>query len=83
MIARPTQNTGLYVQMVGRGLRLHPGQGEVNLIHCAGITGCPPMYRGNACRDWTWMRCPNTKKDRVQGDLFDLPDIVPSVIRLS
>ena len=39
IIARPTQSVSLYTQMVGRGLRQHPGKEHLNLIDCVGITG--------------------------------------------
>ena len=39
MIARPTSNPLLYSQMVGRGLRMHPGKKELLLIDFVGITG--------------------------------------------
>ena len=39
IIARPTTNTSLYIQMVGRGLRLYEGKKILTLIDCVGITG--------------------------------------------
>ena len=38
IIARPTTNTALYTQMVGRGLRLHPEKKELLLLDCVGIS---------------------------------------------
>lgn len=32
VIGRPTLNPGLYIQMVGRGLRLHPGSGKSDCL---------------------------------------------------
>jgi len=34
IIARPTQSTGLYQQMVGRGLRLYPNKKECLILDC-------------------------------------------------
>ena len=44
MIARPTSNSSLYTQMVGRGLRLYPGKDKLTLIDLVGTTG-----RTNLC----------------------------------
>ena len=39
IIARPTKNSSLYAQMVGRGLRLYPGKKELVLLDCVGVSG--------------------------------------------
>lgn len=39
IIARPTRNSSLYTQMVGRGLRQYPGKDYLTLIDCVGISG--------------------------------------------
>lgn len=36
LIARPTKNSTLYTQMVGRGLRRGPGKDSVRLVDCVG-----------------------------------------------
>jgi DNA repair protein RadD len=36
VLARPTKSTALYVQMVGRGLRLHPGKEKCNVYDIVG-----------------------------------------------
>lgn len=43
LIARPVAHTnvGLYAQMVGRGLRLHPGKTSCLVIDCIGISDAP------------------------------------------
>lgn len=38
LIARPTQSSALYSQMVGRGLRLSPGKAVLRLIDCVGVS---------------------------------------------
>jgi superfamily II DNA or RNA helicase len=38
LFARPTQSHSLYVQAVGRGLRLYPGKTECLLLDCVGNT---------------------------------------------
>ncbi len=39
IIARPTRNSSLYTQMVGRGLRLADGKKYLTLIDCVGVSG--------------------------------------------
>ena len=76
MIARPTSNSSLYTQMVGRGLRLYPGKEKLTLIDLVGTTG-----RANLCTAPTLLgidmeNVPKSKRDEIQGDLFDLPDLI-------
>lgn len=39
VVARPTQSASLYVQMVGRALRPHPGKRDALIIDVVGVTG--------------------------------------------
>lgn len=39
VLARPTSSTGLYQQMVGRGLRIHPGKSDCVVLDVSGVTG--------------------------------------------
>ena len=39
MIARPTKNISLYIQMVGRGTRLYQGKDKLRLIDLVGVSG--------------------------------------------
>ncbi len=76
MIARPTSNSSLYTQMVGRGLRLYPGKDKLTLIDLVGTTG-----RANLCTAPTLIgvdlnAVPANKQDEIQGDLFELPDLI-------
>lgn len=76
MIARPTSNSSLYTQMVGRGLRLYPGKEKLVLIDLVGTTG-----KANLCTAPTLLgidmeNVPKYKQDEIQGDLFDLPDLI-------
>ncbi len=62
--------------MVGRGLRLYPGKEKLTLIDLVGTTG-----RANLCTAPTLIGIdlngvPASKQDEIQGDLFELPDIV-------
>lgn len=38
LIGRPTKNPGLYIQAVGRGLRLHPGKEDCLILDLAGAS---------------------------------------------
>lgn len=76
MIARPTSNSSLYTQMVGRGLRLYPGKEKLTLIDLVGTTG-----KANLCTAPTLLgidmeNVPKNKQEEIQGDLFDLPDLI-------
>lgn len=39
ILGRPTSSTPLYQQMVGRGLRLHPGKRDCIILDVTGVTG--------------------------------------------
>lgn len=39
ILGRPTSSTSLYQQMVGRGLRLHPGKRDCIVLDVSGVTG--------------------------------------------
>lgn len=73
IIVRPTKNISLYTQMVGRGTRLCEGKERLTLIDCVGISDkglctAPSLFGLDItdCKD----------KHLIQGDLFDLPEIV-------
>jgi len=76
MIARPTQSEALYTQMVGRGLRTFPGKDKLNLIDCVGITGSASLCTAPSLLGIDVSQLPERKKREIQGDLFDLPDMV-------
>lgn len=76
MIARPTSNNALYTQMVGRGLRLYPGKEKLVLIDLVGTTGKANLCTAPSLLGIDLNAVPANKQDEVQGDLFDLPDII-------
>lgn len=39
ILGRPTSSSGLYMQMLGRGLRLHPGKRNCIILDVCGVTG--------------------------------------------
>lgn len=76
MIARPTQNSSLYTQMVGRGLRLYPGKDKLTLIDLVGVTGKANLCTAPSLLGIDLNTVPASKQDEIQGDLFDLPDLI-------
>ncbi len=76
MIARPTSNSSLYTQMVGRGLRLYPGKEKLTLIDLVGTTGRANLCTAPSLIGVDLNAVPESKKDEIQGDLFELPDLI-------
>ena len=76
MIARPTSNSSLYTQMVGRGLRLYPGKEKLTLIDLVGTTGKCNLCTALSLLGIDLETVPKSKRDEIQGDLFDLPDLI-------
>ncbi len=74
IMARPTKNISLYIQMVGRSVRLYPGKEYALLIDCVGAEAdfcTAPSLLGLDIND-----VPPKMREKVQGDLFDLPEII-------
>lgn len=76
MIARPTQNSSLYTQMVGRGLRLHPDKEKLTLIDCVGVTGKCDICTAPSLIGIDLQQVPKSKQNEIEGDLFDLPEVI-------
>lgn len=76
MIARPTSNNSLYTQMVGRGLRLYPGKEKLVLIDLVGTTGRANLCTAPSLLGIDLNTVPAAKQDEIQGDLFELPDLI-------
>ncbi len=76
MIARPTSNSSLYTQMVGRGLRLYPGKEKLTLIDLVGTTGRANLCTAPSLLGIDLNTVPASKQDEIQGDLFELPDLI-------
>ena len=76
MIARPTSNNALYTQMVGRGLRLYPGKEKLTLIDLVGTTGRASLCTAPSLLGIDLNAVPASKQDEIQGDLFELPDLI-------
>lgn len=78
IIARPTQSEALYVQMVGRGLRLYPGKDKLTLIDCVGVTGKASLCTAPTLIGVDMDNVPVRRTDEIQGDLFELPERITS-----
>lgn len=76
MIARPTSNSSLYTQMVGRGLRLYPGKDKLTLIDLVGTTGRANLCTAPSLLGIDLNTVPVNKQDEIIGDLFELPDLI-------
>lgn len=78
IIARPTKNNSLYIQMVGRGLRLYPGKKKLLLIDCVGSYNqdlcLAPCLFGLNIHDT------KIKPNEIQGDIFDLSNFIEDQI---
>lgn len=74
IIARPTQSDSLYTQMVGRGLRLHPGKERLNLIDCVGVSGKASLCTAPTLLGIDLANVPAQRTDELEGLLFELPD---------
>ena len=62
--------------MVGRGLRLHPDKDKLILIDCVGITGKANLCTAPSLLGIDMSEVPKNQRNKIQGDLFDLPDKV-------
>lgn len=76
MIARPTSNSSLYTQMVGRGLRLYPGKEKLTLIDLVGTTGKCNLCTAPSLLGIDLENVPKSRRDEIQGDLFELPELI-------
>ncbi len=75
IIARPTQSDSLYTQMVGRGLRTHPGKERLHLIDCVGVTGKASLCTAPSLLGIDLEMVPKNRQDDIEGMLFDLPEM--------
>ncbi|MBR1601991.1 MAG: DEAD/DEAH box helicase family protein, partial [Synergistaceae bacterium] len=76
IMARPTKNASLYQQAIGRGTRLYPGKDHVLIIDCVGVSKKLDFCTAPSLIGLDISEVPPRNLYKVQGDLFDLPDIV-------
>lgn len=76
IIARPTSNSSLYTQMVGRGLRLYSGKDKLLLIDLVGTIGRATLCTAPTLIGLDIENVPANKRELVVGDLFELENII-------
>ncbi len=76
IIARPTSNSSLYTQMVGRGLRLYPGKEKALLIDIVGNIGKVNLCTAPTLLGLQTNSVPKAKLEELEGDLFLLPAMI-------
>ena len=79
IMARPTKNISLYTQCVGRGVRLYPGKEYALLIDCVGAGDEADLCTAPSLLGLDIKDIPPKLREKVQGDLFDLPEIISEV----
>lgn len=63
LLARPTQSRVLFAQMIGRGLRLHPGKKTCLLLDFADLAGKHPLLT-----TWQFFGRPGAPGDGIEHD---------------
>ena len=76
IVARPTKNVSLYVQMTGRGMRLYPCKEYLTLIDCVGAGDKADLCTAPSLLGLDLENVPASRRKELQGRLFDLPEIV-------
>lgn len=76
IIARPTRNVSLYMQAVGRGLRLYPGKEYLTLIDCVGLCDEADLCTAPSLLGLDIENVPASQRKNLTGNLFDLPEII-------
>ena len=74
LIARPTVNSSLYEQMVGRGLRMYDGKEHLTLIDCVGVTGKLDICTAPSLLGLDPSVVPERLRGRISGMLTQMPD---------
>ncbi len=79
IMARPTKNVSLYTQMAGRATRLYPDKKYALLIDCVGAGDNADLCTAPSLLGLDLKGVPEKYQEQVEGDLFDLPEIIESV----
>ena len=79
IMARPTKNISLYTQIAGRGTRLYPGKEYLTLIDCVGAGDEADFCTAPSLLGLDIKGIPPKLRKKIQGNLFDLPEIIESV----
>ena len=79
VIARPTRSIGLYTQMVGRCIRKYEGKTHGLIIDLVGNTKDNDLCTASSLLGYTAEGIPNSMLEELEGDIFDMPDILEKV----
>ncbi|WP_369123508.1 helicase-related protein [Butyrivibrio sp.] len=83
IIARPTRNTSLYQQMVGRGLRLYPGKTDLTLIDCVGTAEVNDLCTAPSLLGIDMSQVPEKKRDKITGKLTEMQAKVTMLVDMT
>lgn len=83
IVARPTKNSTLYTQMVGRGLRLYPGKEKLRLIDCVGATEINNLCTAPSLLGIDVTQVPERKRKLIQGDLTKMQAQVSALVDMT
>lgn len=72
--ARPTKNNSLYIQGVGRGLRLYEGKEKLLLIDCVGSINDIDLCTAPSLLGLKMENVPKNKEKEIEGNIFDLEE---------
>lgn len=75
-MARPTKNISLYMQCVSRATRLYTNKEYALLIDCVGAGYDIDLCTAPSLLGLDLANVPASKRKELQGDLFDLPELV-------
>ncbi len=72
--ARPTKNSSLYTQGVGRGLRLFPGKEKLLLIDCVGAVNDIDLCTAPTLLGIEIPKLKKEKEKEIEGNIFELEE---------
>lgn len=78
IICRPTRNSSLYAQMVGRGLRLHEDKEKLNLIDLVGVTGENKLCTAPSLLGLNVDNLDDDELKELDGDFLAIPNKIKS-----
>lgn len=83
IIARPTQNSSLYTQMVGRGLRKAEGKDKLKLIDCVGVTKTAKLCTAATLAGLDISKLPDEIIDKLNGvDFMQMEKTIDSLLNV-
>lgn len=76
IMARPTMNSSLYAQMVGRGLRLYPGKECLNLIDMVGVAGSVEICTAPDLIGKDEKNIPRDRRQNLKGAITEMDQVM-------